>query len=406
MASFKSSKTFVLSKYDTYKLSLCSVSTGDYSNLFIKYKVVDRAIDDKFIVERVNSEERCYNIGEIELVHNGDLVATPIFNKNSDTNGSGYTFKFSGYSKGCGPDKTAESTLVGSFDELEVIELNVKHTFWRSKGSSKGEHWQNQVDSVWFSVPNSFLEKYGKLQRIKAEWYEYFTKDIIVVDDEDRYNKLLEYIANSNTEDLYLSIVEDFGFSLSNATYFCDWIYNQKYTDKTCLSNCEVLDLLYYVFNADDNAISEYDPYSNNLENGGISGNELYDYILNYNKSYNNGSLGIKGGKRISADLFENDIPEERKRSDEYGEIKKGYSCYEFDIDSHLLEWLAFNDIEQKPNITNTFERLMYQFGFKSVEHIDEVGVSGLSPICRRSMCTFPPIIPIYNFCLTTIIRT
>ncbi|MEG9430637.1 MAG: hypothetical protein VZQ61_06940, partial [Christensenellaceae bacterium] len=144
--------------YEKFRLQFCSVSTeSDYYRLFYKFKVID---PDNKILNRVNSNERRYDVSGIELYTEGKTNAIDY--------GISRTFYYTGYAAGYGPGKAAESTLTCRTEKLETVELDVKHTFWRSLTSSKGAGYQNQLDTVYFSVPNYFFENYGKLQRIKA----------------------------------------------------------------------------------------------------------------------------------------------------------------------------------------------------------------------------------------------
>lgn len=91
-------------------------------------------------------------------------------------------------------------------------------------------------------------------------------------------------------------------------------------------------------------SIENYDPYAENVEStGGVSSNRLYEYIKSYDKTFENGTLPIKAGT-ISADLFENDIDENRKMDNERGKIQKGYSYYDFDAELDLQEWQNWSD--------------------------------------------------------------
>lgn len=63
-------------RYEKFDLQFCSKSSNDYKNLFYKYKIVDRKIADKTFAERVNTNERRYDISGIELVTYGDKNAT------------------------------------------------------------------------------------------------------------------------------------------------------------------------------------------------------------------------------------------------------------------------------------------------------------------------------------------
>ena len=53
---------------------------------------------------------------------------------------------------------------------------------------------------------------------------------------------------------------------------------------------------LYYLFKTDN--ISEYDPYADIVENGGITSNALYEWIKGYNKTYENGTLLLLSAPR------------------------------------------------------------------------------------------------------------
>lgn len=88
--------------------------------------------------------------------------------------------------------------------------------------------------------------------------------------------------------------------------------------------------------------IEEYDPYEADND-GNVSGNDLYDKMLAYDKSYLNGTLPIKDGS-LSADLFESDIDEYRKVDSEQGKIQQGYSYYDFDADTDLQKLVSWSD--------------------------------------------------------------
>ncbi len=120
-----------------------------------------------------------------------------------------------------------------------------------------------------------------------------------------------------------------------NLTPTADWGWNTKhhFTDDVC-------DLLTLMFQVDN--IEEYDPYETDND-GNVSGNDLYDKMRSYDKSYLNGTLPIKDGS-LSADLFESDIDEYRKVDSEQGKIQQGYSYYDFDADTDLQKLVSWSD--------------------------------------------------------------
>lgn len=325
--------------YKKYELKLCTISSAENGayGLFYKFKVVD----DGSIYNRLISTERCYDVSGVELVSEGKLNATDV--------GVNKTFIYTGFSAGYGPNGQTESTLKCDYDVLETVELKVNHTYWRSKSSNRGVGYQNQLDSVYFTVPNSLLEEYGKLQRIKAEWYEYLTKDIVVTSDEETYNAVKDYIGKSDLSGLEYGFAENLGSDVHDKYYRCsiaDWIYNNVgYCDEKIFNE---LSTLYYLFpTANWCRIDAYDPYGDITETGGVFSNVLYDYILNYSKNAKGETLSIKDGV-ISADLFERDIEEYRKVDNEYGKIENGYSYYDFDADVDILDWQAYNPDDHK----------------------------------------------------------
>lgn len=317
--------------YAKFSLEFCSkVESGDYKNLFYKFKLIDRKVNGTTFSDRVNSNARRYDVSGVELTKYGSSTATEY--------GVCGTYIFTGFAEGYGPDANAKSTLSCDVEYLETIELSVKHTFYRSETSALGSGHQNQLDTVYFSVPKRYLDTYGTLQRIKAEWYEYKTKEILVTSNIDFYNAASPYIGvplgNSPNEYGLYEYVEDIGYSLgigagkAGDMYVAQWGWNLGDGYLHVPTN-----VLYYMFLVDD--IEEYDPYAETKTVGGIQSNDLYEYIKNYRKSYTSGRLPIKDGT-ISADLFESDIDDSRKMNNENGVIKKGYSYYDFDADVDL----------------------------------------------------------------------
>lgn len=329
--------------YEKFDLQFCSMSTeARYYGLFYKFKVIDHeSADGKTLLERVNSNARRYDISGIELHTKGEANATEYR--------IGGTYEFTGYAKGYGPDLAAESDLDCKVTELETVELDVRHTFYRTASSSKGANFKNQVDTVYFAVPKRLLDKYGRLQRIKAEWYEYKTREILVTSSSDFYNAALPYLGELS-EPYYTGNVltgcvynEAIGYSLamrlmedSGGFRSAGWGWNLGSGYLTA-DVCDALRLLFLTEN-----IEAFDPYAEEVA-GKVNSNALYDKILSYDKSYHDGRLPIKGGT-ISADLFESDIDDYRKVDSAQGKIQQGYSYYDFDADVDLQELTAWQD--------------------------------------------------------------
>lgn len=322
----------VPSNYEKFDLKFCNMSTdANYFRLFYKFKVVDHiSSDGKTILQRVNSNERRYDISGIELLTSGSNNATEY--------GVSGTYKFTGYAKGYGADETAECNLDCKVKQLETVTLDVKHTYYRTLSSSKGAGYQNQVDTAYFAVPKRLFDTYGTLQRIKAEWYEYKTKDIVITSNQDFYNKALPYVGAylgyEYNSTLGISLGQgcgDGGGGLQVARW--GWNLGQNYLHNAC-------ETLHYLFKTSN--ISAYDPYGSVTNTGGVESNALYDYILNYNKSAS-AYLPIKDG-RISADMFESDIDDYRKMDNEFGKIQNGYCYYDFDAEVDIQKLSSYKD--------------------------------------------------------------
>lgn len=313
--------------YEKFSLKFCSVSNGnDNKYLFYKFKIIDQRsnADNKTIAERVDSNARRYDFAGIELLQKDNVLSVdyPVEK----------TYTFTGYAAGYSPDESIlESTLQCQVKKLTTLTLKVEHTFYRTKTSDKGADYQNQIDTVYFSVPKKYFDNYGELQRIKAEWYEYKTKPIIVTSNRDFYDIAVNYMDKNASQmlDIEWHLI---AYDLFGQYWHWNYMPNSSIAAK----------YLYYLFPCDD--IENYDPYRDCTESG-VSDNDLYNYILTYTKTYENGKLPIKGGF-ISADLFEADIDETRKVNNAAGKIDKGYCFYDFDADvdlQHLSSWQSTN---------------------------------------------------------------
>lgn len=105
----------------------------------------------------------------------------------------GFTYYYAGYGKGLGAGAENKSTLTCQKIDLETITLDVGHTNYRTEIFGEDNICES-VDTVYFSVDESYFQDYGGLQKIKAEWYEYKTSPIFVTSDADAYNALSEYV--------------------------------------------------------------------------------------------------------------------------------------------------------------------------------------------------------------------
>ena len=172
-----------------YPLLLLNQSAGNYYGLFYKFKV---SLSDKQKTEilqgdyKVNSTLRRYEVGEIELKTPSEIKSCPV----------GIVYKFSGYAKGYGADESAESTLkMITEGNQEVIPLKVKPTFYRPEGTNgKNDYTQDSLHSVYFAVPNHFINKYGEMYAVHASWLNAVLKPMLVTGNQEAYNAISAYL--------------------------------------------------------------------------------------------------------------------------------------------------------------------------------------------------------------------
>ena len=184
------------SDYVKYGLKFLSKSTGPYENKFIKFKV---ELPEGLIKQKpfVNNNERLYEISEIELMCIGSNNAT------SFEVGSKYTY--SGYSKGYGPDANSESTLSCSMSGLVTLPLEVKSTFYRTgETNGKSAYTQDSLHSVYFAVPNDYIEEFGEMYAVHATWLNATLKPMLAISNPEVYAEILPYLGVELSKDTSL----------------------------------------------------------------------------------------------------------------------------------------------------------------------------------------------------------
>ena len=318
---------------------------------FYKFKIAD----SKTVYERARAYARGhdgvrrYDIASIQVWFLGDQNATDSF---TERNEQSVTYRCTGYAAGCGTDSNAESTLEIRRDTLESVELDVQKTFWRTQTSSLGAGHQNQLDTVYFTVPQELFDEYGTLQRIKAEWWEYKTKPMIVTNNQEFYSGIEDYVGvKLPWQQIQNNAYRREGYIDQNIGYSFTTDYKNEEEDRfTWNTPHEIgesvpneMEALYYAFYTSAD-ISSYDPYADIVSSGGVSSNALEEYIFGYDKSFDSGELNVKDGQVISADLFEADIDESRKVDNGRGKIQKGYSYYDFDVEEDVQEIVSWAD--------------------------------------------------------------
>lgn len=104
-------------------------------------------------------------------------------------------------------DKVTAKSVKGNFESK--INLEINYTYYRTDTSPKGAYYHNQVDSIYFNVPNYLKESYGKLVDVKLSYQRARTEPIFVTDDTTLYSYLKDNLGkdastyNSSLPKLY-----------------------------------------------------------------------------------------------------------------------------------------------------------------------------------------------------------
>lgn len=311
---------YVADRYEKFNLKFCNKSEKtNYKGLYYKFKVVDKKIDGKTMAERVNSMERRYDVSGVELLTKG--------NQNATEYGVSNSYRFSGFAEGYGDSD--KSTLSCTIKELETLSLDVHHTYYRTNVSSLGKGHYNEVNTVYFSIPDRIYKANGKLQMIHAEWWEYKTKKALITSSEDYYNKAI--VHNKTTlipSGEYWTPNSNLGFSAgyggtndyrpgSQSYYYYEWgfnIGNYSYKQNDVKfghfteENATILPLVFYAPVEDvDDVLSFF--YTSPVA-GDVSSDVVSDYIYNYtNDDYDYIDCN---GRAISSALFEDKVDDGR----------------------------------------------------------------------------------------------
>lgn len=185
--------------YDKYRLFFLNQSTArGYEGLFYKYKLLLSDTQRRDVLNTLNSSERIYEVGELELKLSDNI--------NAQYYKVGKSYKYSGYAKGYGISNNKESSLVCETTKLTVLTPSVHHTYWRPEGDNgklqqgdgtSGTFFaksQDSIHSVYFAVPKTIDERYGEMYAIHAQWLEAVMAPALVTDNLQVYNKLSEYV--------------------------------------------------------------------------------------------------------------------------------------------------------------------------------------------------------------------
>ncbi len=157
-------------------------------SLFYKFKVKDVTSFYEIVktYESLHNGKRRYDVASLQLKQDSDTGEDYAY---------GRTYYYTGYAKGYDDSTLLDSTLSSEVTGLETINPTVDHACFRLEAKENSAFTYQELNTVYFGVPNSFLSEYGSLQKIKAEWFEYVYTPAFVTSDSEAYEALLTMIA-------------------------------------------------------------------------------------------------------------------------------------------------------------------------------------------------------------------
>ena len=315
----------VVSEYEDFNIVCVSRTTGDYSNLFYKFKVLDPNKKILSMAQAYEKENGCrrYDIAGVYLKTDKSDVT---LDKNI-----GRTYKCSGYMATYGNDASNPSTFVCNVEKLETLDLKVYQTSYLTGVSSAGAYHHNNVSSVYFAIPQRVLDKYGSLWEIYAQWYECKTAPILVTSNVDFYYKALNnnhYKTVDNSEGgtslLYDKSVDyllwygrhsDSVAGSSNILHY-DWAYNLRpfsmtsgdmFIQRFANSYSNVLPFVFYSPSYTESGA--FNVINKQTVAGDVKSSQIRDYIQNYKSS---NYVDWHTSRNLASELFVNAIDSAR----------------------------------------------------------------------------------------------
>lgn len=315
----------VVSDYDDFNIVCVSRTTGDYRNLFYKFKVLDPYKKILSMAQAYEKENGCrrYDIAGVYLKTGKDDVT---LDKNI-----GRTYKCSGYMSTYGKEASNSSTFSCSVEKLETLDLKVYQTSYLTGVSSAGAYHHNNVSSVYFAIPQRVFDTYGSLWEIYAQWYECKTAPILVTSNADFYNQALannHYTTTANSEGgtnlLYDKSVDyllwygkhvDASFGKQNIVHY-DWAYNLRpfsftsgdmFIQRFADSYSKVLPLVFYSPSYTD--YGAFNVINKQTVAGDVTSSQIRDYIQNYASS---NYVTWHTSRNLPSELFVNEVDSNR----------------------------------------------------------------------------------------------
>ena len=270
-------------------------------NLFYKFKLEDQEelLNLAKSYASKNGGIRRYELIELEIKYSGETVKSFDISK---------VYEYFGYAAYCDSERTNVSTLSCKDYGARSIHLNIQQTNYRA--GQKSDNLYEDLQSVYFSLPNEYISEWGNLNKITAEWYQYKTAPMFVTSDMEAYSALFDMRNKYVDKEGYIS---DESNVVTKTNYVVFWEIDKGIDDKNRIhkvygGNFVQLpaDFFYY---ADDlqilTGLKWIFPITEEFSNADdyyVSSEKVEKYIENYTQSFPEQD---KLNDKYSAKLFE-----------------------------------------------------------------------------------------------------
>ncbi len=281
---------------ESNKLNI-KVGNGEFEKISLKY--LDKTSDNLFYKFKLEQQDELLNFAKSYASENGSIrryELTELEIKYSGENVKSFdiskVYEYFGYAAYCDSDRTNVSTLSCKDYGTRSIHLNLQQTNYRA--GQKSDNLYEDLQSVYFSLPNEYISEWGNLNKITAEWYQYKTAPMFVTSDMEAYSALFDMRNKYVDKEGYIS---DESNVVTKTNYVVFWEIDKGIDDKNRIHKVYggnfvklPVDFFYY---ADDllilTGLQWIFPITeeiSNADNYYVSSEEVKQYIENYTKSF------------------------------------------------------------------------------------------------------------------------
>ena len=113
----------------------------------------------------------------------------------------------------------------------DLVELEVGQTYWRSNSiNQNGANHYNQVNSVYFAIPEEAVVKYGELWGVTCRWDERRTSPILVTNDGELEATFKKWIGQKTGITDRFAVYDTYSGSIGGGMPASDWGWGYGYS--------------------------------------------------------------------------------------------------------------------------------------------------------------------------------